>query len=219
MHLIDLSQTIEPGMSLFSPTMPQPEVKPWLSHAQSKATGNYEDCTCEITEVKFLTSVGTYMDSPYHFNPKGMTIERLRLEQVVLPGVVVDCMHVGAHDPIGSDVLEGVSVAGKAVLFHTNWSQFWGQPDYMHFPYLTQQTAIVLRDRGAKLVGVDCLVIDSTDDPRRPVHNTLLHSNILIVENLTNLMELPPEDFIFHAAPVKIAGAATFPVRAYAVIP
>ena len=46
----------------------------------------------------------------------------------------------------------------------------------------------------------------------------LLHSDILIVENLTNLGNLPSEGFIFHAAPVKIAGAAAFPVRAYAVI-
>lgn len=45
-----------------------------------------------------------------------------------------------------------------------------------------------------------------------------LKEHILIVENLTNLGALPTTNFIFHAAPVKIAGAAAFPVRAYGVV-
>jgi len=86
----------------------------------------------------------------------------------------------------------------------------------MEFPYLTRDTAEALRDGGAKLAGVDCLVIDDTRDPKRPVHVTLLKHDILIVENLTNLQGLPNTGFTFHAVPVKIAGAAAFPVRAYA---
>jgi arylformamidase len=219
MQLIDLSQIIVPGMLLFSAKAPQPRIGTWMSHAQAAASGNYEGCTCEITEVQFVTSLGTYMDSPYHFNPAGVTIDRLRLEQLVLPGVVVDCSNAKAREPIGPDRLAGIDVAGKAVLFRTGWSRFWGQPEYMNFPYLTGETAVALRDRGAKLAGVDFLVIDDTTNPRRPVHVTLLHSDILIVENLTNLGALATTGFTFHAAPVKVAGAAAFPVRAYAVIP
>jgi kynurenine formamidase len=47
---------------------------------------------------------------------------------------------------------------------------------------------------------------------------TLLNANILIVENLANLEKLPQAGFLFHAVPVKVAGAAAFPVRAYAVV-
>jgi kynurenine formamidase len=77
MQLIDLSQIIAPGMLLFSAKAPQPRIGTWMSHAQAAASGNYEGCTCEITEVQFVTSLGTYMDSPYHFNPAGVTIDRL----------------------------------------------------------------------------------------------------------------------------------------------
>lgn len=218
MRLIDLSQTIKPGMPLFSPRAPQPRITPWMSHAQVAASGLYEGCTCEVTEVQFITSLGTYLDSPYHFDPDGPSIESLSLEQLVLPGVVVDCTPVRAREPIGPEVLDRVDVAGKAVLFYTGWSRFWGQPAYMDHPFLTGETAVVLRDRGAKLAGVDFLVIDDTTNPRRPVHVTLLQSNILIVENLTNLDALPSAGFVFHAVPVKVAGAAAFPVRAYAVV-
>ncbi len=218
MQLIDLSQTISATMPMFSPTAPRPTITPWMSHAQARASGNYEDCSCEITEVQFLTSAGTYMDSPYHFNPQGKQIHELQLAQLVLPGVVIDCTDIVARQAIEPDVLDGIELEGKAVLFHTGWSRYWGQPEYAEFPFLTEATALALKERGAKLAGVDFLVIDDTRNPRRPVHVTLLHANILIVENLTNLVQLPSGDFIFQAVPVKMAGAAAFPVRAFAMI-
>lgn len=218
MRLIDLSQTIHPAMQLFSPTAPRPQIEPWMSHAQAAASGIYEGCSCEISQVHFVTSIGTYMDSPFHFNPSGAAIEQLALEQCVLPGVVVDCSHAQARTPIGPEVLAGVDFAGKAVLFQTEWSRYWGDAHYYEFPFLTGETAVTLREGGAKLAGVDFLVVDDTKNPRRPVHVTLLHANILIVENLTNLAALPKDGFTFHATPIKVAGVAAFPVRAYAVI-
>lgn len=219
MQLIDLSQTIEPNMNSFNPKVPKPQISEWQTHEQAAQSGNYVDCTCAMTEVQFITSLGTYMDSPYHFNPKGGTIESLKIEQTVLEGVVIDCTHVRRRQAIEPNVLQGIDIKGKAVLFNTGWSRFWNQPDYMHFPYLTAGTAEYLRHHGAKLAGVDFLVIDDTSNPRRPVHVTLLRNNILIVENLTNLDAIPKNTpFTFHAAPVKYKGAAAFPVRAYAMI-
>jgi kynurenine formamidase len=216
MKLIDLSHTIAPGMPMFSPSAPKPEIKAWMSHQQAAKSGKYEDCTCEISEVQFVTSLGTYLDSPYHFNPEGDSIEALDLYQLVLPGLVIDCRPVDPRQPIGPELLSDVDLTGKAVLFRTDWSRYWGKPRYQEFPFLTRETAEALRDGGAKLAGVDFLVIDDTTDPQRPVHVTLLNSNILIVENLTNLAALPSKGFTFHATPVKFKGAAAFPVRAYA---
>jgi kynurenine formamidase len=218
MRLIDLSHTIEPDMPRFSPDVPAPRISSWESHAQSAASGHYIDCTCEISQVQFVTSIGTYLDSPFHFHPEGKTIAALNLDQLVLPGILIDCTHVSARTAIGPEALAGVNVAGKAVLFHTGWSRYWGHPTYFDFPYLTGETAEALIAGGAKLVGVDFLVIDDTTNPRRPVHVTLLRNEILIVENLTNLNALPTSGFTFHANPPKIAGAAAFPVRAYAML-
>ena len=116
-------------------------------------------------------------------------------------------------------MLEGLDIQGKAVLFHTGWDQYWDDPLYYDYPYIAGETAQALVNGGAKLAGVDSLVIDSTKDPKRPVHNTLLKNNILIVENMTDLGKLPTSGFTFHAAPIKYKGAAAFPVRAYAVLP
>jgi len=219
MQLIDISHTIEPGMPIFSPSAPQPKIYPWMSHAQAANRGIYSDCTCEITEVRFITSIGTYLDSPFHFHPEKKSIEALELDQCVLPGIRINCQYGERRQPIGPQILEGQEIAGKAVLFYTGWSRYWGQNAYADHPFLTLETAEALLDGGARLAGVDFLVIDDTRNPMRPVHFTLLKHDILIVENLTNLQALPDDGFTFHAAPVKVAGAASFPVRAYGVRP
>lgn len=218
MQLIDLSHRIEPGMPLFSPSAPQPKIYPWLSHSQSANSGSYHDCTCEITEVRFLTSIGTYIDSPYHFHPEKDAIESLELDQLVLPGVIIDCTAMKKRQPVLPEFLRGLDISGRAVLFHTGWSRYWGMPEYCDHPFLTLDTAEVLKDSGARLVGVDFLVIDDTRDRKRPVHVTLLKHDILIVENLTNLQAVRDRSFTFHSVPAKVTGAAAFPVRAYAVV-
>lgn len=218
MELIDLSHTLTQEMPRFSADWPGPEISAWMSHAQSAESGRYQGCTCEISTVRFITSLGTYLDSPYHFHPGAASVEALGLDQLVLPGVVVDCREVQPRQPLGPQALAGYDIKGKAVLFHTGWSRYWGAPQYAEHPFLTRAAARALEQGGARLAGVDFLVIDDRQDPQRPVHVTLLGRQILIVENLTNLDSLPETGFTFHAAPVKVAGAAAFPVRAYAVL-
>jgi arylformamidase len=219
MHLIDLSHTLGPDIPRFSEQVPAPRVTPYLSHAQAAASGRYQDCSCEIHEAQFVTSMSTYIDAPYHFDPDGPTIDQLPLTACVLPGVCVDCRTLSPRQPIPTSVLDGVDVAGKAVLFCTGWDAHWPDPArYAAYPFLTGAIAARLRAAGAKLCGVDYLAADDQTDPTRPVHTTLLRSRILIVENLTGLDALIGQTFTFHAAPVKLAGAAAFPVRAYAVL-
>ena len=61
------------------------------------------------------------------------------------------------------------------------------------------ETAVFLRDAGAKLVGIDSLNIDDTNGGSRPVHSTLLAADIPIAEHLTGLEQLPDSGFRFFA--------------------
>ena len=81
---------------------------------------------------------------------------------------------------------------------------------------LTEDAAIYLRDNGAKLVGIDSHNIDDTRGNSRPVHSVLLRNEIVVAEHLCNLENVPDNGFSFTAAPPKVQGAGTFPVRAYA---
>jgi len=218
MYLIDLSHKIKPDMPMFSKDVPKPVIRPWQSHASSAETGHYKDTTCEITEVSFVTSIGTYLDSPYHFHPNLPSIDELQLEQLILPGIRIDCPEARPNQPIEPTLPDKAVLKGRAVLFHSGWSRYWGSPEYQSFPFLTEQTAHTLVKSGVRMVGVDWMIVDDLQNPRRPVHFTLLKNHTLILENLTNLAALPQKDFLLHAVPVKIEGAAAFPVRAFAAV-
>jgi kynurenine formamidase len=77
--------------------------------------------------------------------------------------------------------------------------------------------ALLLRAR-PKLVGVDCWNVDDIDDQSRRVHTALLRERILIVEHLCNLGHLPCTGFRCFAVPLRLAGGASFPVRAFAEV-
>jgi len=105
------------------------------------------------------------------------------------------------------------------VLILTGWSRHFGTPAYMSgHPFLTGAAAGFLAEAGATWVGIDSLNIDDTTGGERPAHSTLLAAGIPICEHLTALDQLPTTGFRFSAAPVRIAGMGTFPVRAYATI-
>ncbi len=215
--LVDLSHTIEPDMPRF-PSFGPPYIGPVWSHAEAAARG-YRDTTCEVTEVRFITSMGTYLDAPFHFDPEGADISRLDLSQLVLPGMVVDLRNqVAPGIPLSVDILDGLDIEGKALLLCTGWSRYWGEDQYYHPPFVARPLAEILRSKRPALVGIDTLVIDNAGDPTRPAHTLLLRAGILIVENLTGLNDLAGETFTFVAVPAKIAGAAAFPVRAFALL-
>ena len=103
------------------------------------------------------------------------------------------------------------------MLVHTGWDRHWNTEQYLgEHPFLTEDAANYLRECGVKLVGIDSMNIDDTRGKSRPVHSTLLGADILIVEHLCNLQNVPDQGFAFSAIPPKFKGVGTFPVRAMA---
>jgi kynurenine formamidase len=112
-----------------------------------------------------------------------------------------------------------MEVRGRAVLVATGWDAHWRTDQYFEgHPFLSAAAADYLMQSGARLVGIDSLNIDDIADGSRPVHTCLLGAEIPIVEHLTGLQALPDDGIRFTAAPVKVRGAGTFPVRAFALI-
>jgi kynurenine formamidase len=215
-QLIDLSHIVEDGMITY-PGLPGPVVCDFLSREASRA--HYAPGTeFHIGQITLVANTGTYVDSPFHRYADGKDLAELPLESLAnLPGMRVQVPpEVRA---IGPDLLAGLDVAGKAVLVQTGWSRHWRTEQYLvGHPFLVKETAVFLRDAGAKLVGIDSLNIDDTSGGARPVHSTLLAADIPIAEHLTGLAQLPDSGFRFFAVPAKVKALGTFPVRAFAII-
>jgi arylformamidase len=214
---VDLSHTIESGMVTYK-GLPAPLVCDHISRLQSRS--HYAEGTeFQIGRIEMVANTGTYLDTPYHRYEDGFDLAGLPLESASsLPGIVVRALGV-TERRIDWTMFAGSEVAGRAVLVHTGWDSNWRTDQYFEgHPFLTEASAVYLRDQGAKLVGIDSLNIDDTNDRHRPVHSVLLAAGIPIVEHLTNLGALPVESFCFHATPPKISRMGTFPVRAHAVV-
>jgi kynurenine formamidase len=127
-------------------------------------------------------------------------------------------MGAGRH-AIDRDAVASCDVGGRAVLVHTGWDRHWATERYgTGSPFLTAAAADWLVEQRAGLVGIDSVNIDDPSGQPRPVHTALLAAGIPIVEHLCGLDQLPPGGFRFHAAPPRVVGIGTFPVRADAVL-
>jgi arylformamidase len=216
-RLIDLSHIIDQGMVTYK-GLPGPLICDYLSREASRKL--YAPGTeFQIGKIEMVGNTGTYLDSPFHRYADGKDLSQLSLGSLANLPCVVAHLDLGGGRAIGSLPLAPSDVRGCAVLVDTGWSRHWRTDQYFEgHPYLTGAMAQWLADAGAALVGIDSYNIDSTDDGQRPVHTTLLHQDIPIVEHLRSLAELPKFGSRFFAVPPKIAGFGTFPVRAYALV-
>jgi kynurenine formamidase len=214
--LIDLSHTVAHGLVTYK-GLPAPIICDYLSREASRK--HYAPGTeFQIGKIEMVANTGTYLDSPFHRYADGKDLSQLELKKLAnLPAIKISAQHKQVIDI--SYFPRGESLAGKAVLVETGWSQHWNTPQYYEgHPFLTEDAARFLFDSGVALVGIDSHNIDDVQNLRRPVHSILLRNEIPIVEHMTNLAALTQADFKFFAVPVKVKGLGTFPVRAFAIV-
>jgi arylformamidase len=182
------------------PGLPGPIVCDFLSREASRQ--NYtEGTTFQIAKIELVANTGTYVDTPFHRFESGVDLADVALERLANLDTLV--ISAGGSRAIASELFDGLDLAGRALLVH---------------PFLTRSAAELLARSGVVFVGIDSLNIDDTTDGSRPAHTLLLGAGIPVGEHFTNLAALPSRGAKLHAAPVKMRGVGTFPVRAYAVV-
>ena len=159
--------------------------------------------------------VATCLHAPFHRFENGDDLSRIPLGAVAgIPGVVVDAP---AQTGAVTLKLDRKTIKDKAVIIRTGWDERWGTARYWQpGPYLHIEVLDLLVGGGAVLVGVDFWNVDDTADLASQARTRLLRAGVLVVEHLCNLRGLPGEGFRFFAVPLRIAGGASFPVRAFA---
>jgi kynurenine formamidase len=175
----------------------------------------------QIAKIDLLANTGTYLDAPAHRFRGAADLADLPLGCLAdLPICLVrPTLGPGAR-AVDVVAFAGLELEGRAVLIQTGWDRHWRTEAYGSAnPFLTGPAAEMLARAGAALVGIDSLNIDDTGDPSRPAHTAILAAGIPLVEHLCNLDALPSAGGRFFAVPAKVRGMATFPVRAFAIVP
>jgi arylformamidase len=218
--VVDLSHTIFDGLVTY-PGLPAPVITPHLTREASVAT-YAPGTTFAMDIITMIGNTGTYLDSPFHRYEGGTDLAGLDLATLVDQPAEVFHLHDATQRGIPASVFFDRDVRGKAVLLHTGWDSRFGTPDYAtDAPFLSEAGTRYLVEQGVTIVGIDSLNIDDTSKDaagRRPAHSLLLEAGVHVVEHLTNLGALPPTGARFTAAPPKVAGFGTFPVRAFATL-
>jgi kynurenine formamidase len=185
---------------------------------------------------------GTHIDAPVHFAQGMPSVDRISLERLVAPGVVVDVSRKAAQDPdylvSVQDLTEwekknGTIAGGVIVLLRTGWGKFY--PDRkkylgtdrrgadavaeLHFPGLDPAAARWLAEnRKIGAVGLDTASIDRGQSQLFESHRILFKAGIPALENVANLDALPVKGFEVIALPMKIQGGSGGPLRIIALL-
>jgi kynurenine formamidase len=184
---------------------------------------------------------GTHLDAPHHFDEAGITTERIPLENLVAPAVVIPIAEraerdrnyrLTAEDVLAFESAHGEIPAGAIVLLHTGWSRFWpdalgylgddtpGDASKLEFPsYGAEAARLLVEERRVALLGVDTASIDYGRSTDFVVHRIAAARNVGGLENLTALDRLPATGAVVLALPMKIDGGSGGPVRVVAMVP
>jgi len=211
MELVDLSVPVETGMPVY-PGEPGVSVAPALTVARDGVN---------VLELHLGSQSGTHVDAPFHVADALPRLDELPLSRFAGPAVVVDARGVAPRTPIGAERFAGVGGDGTIVLVATGWSAHWGSEAYLAHPFLTEEAAALLVERGVRTVGIDALSVDPTPAGDFPAHRVLCGAHAVVAENLTGLDRLldargrPLEVWMM---PIRLDGADGAPVRAVARI-
>jgi len=186
---------------------------------------------------------GTHMDAPIHFAEGMPSVEKVSLDRLVGPAVLIDVESKARRNP---DYL--VSLADfeawesrhgrieddRIVLLRTGWGEYYPDkekylgteqrgPDAvskLSFPGLDPDAARwLVEHRKISAIGLDTASIDRGKSELFESHRILFTAGIPVFENVANLDQLPETGFEVFALPMKIEGGSGAPLRIIAVLP
>lgn len=215
--VIDLSVNLENGMMCY-PGDPVPEISPALT---------LEKDGCRVKKLNIGSHTGTHIDAPSHFVKEGKSIEQIKLSKCMGKAAVITLMNLEpCHKIILEDIKKQLPKVGEVevILLHTGWTEKYGTKEFWQHPFLSKEVAEIFVSLGIQAVGVDMLNVDRTclegelyTEDSTQAHQVLLESEIIIVENLTNIRAIDFKNPYVMFLPLKINEADGSPVRAVAI--
>lgn len=169
-----------------------------------------EGASCNVGSIVTSVHTGTHVDSPFHFDPAGATIEALDPAIFIGPAWLADVTETPGNWRKALESLD-FSIAPR-VLFRTGgWPE--GGPFPQTIPVMEPGLPAWLAERGVKLIGLDLPSVDPLDSKTLDRHHALGRGGIHILEGLT-LAKIPSGLYDLIALPLKLADADGSPVRA-----
>ena len=232
---VDLTHALN-SKTLYWPTSPTSFKLDQLSYGPTPGGWFYSSFAFSAPEHG-----GTHLDAPIHFGEGHLTVDRVPLDKLIGPAVVIDVTsktradsdyRLTREDVAAFEKAHGRIAAGSIVLLRTGWSTRWpdrksylgddtpNDASKLHFPsYGVEAARLLIQERRVSAIGVDVASIDYGPSADFMVHRIAAAADVPGIENLTNLNLLPATGAVIFALPMKIEGGSGGPVRVIALVP
>ncbi len=194
----------------------------------------------------FNSHCGTHVDAPLHSGSQcdgapARTISDIALEELYRPGMVLDVRPwAKGGEYITVEMLDQAIAAvgrpiakGDAVLIRTGQERYtMDDPEYYNQPGMSAAATLHLTELGATILGTDAVGWDlpfrvmnakfrETGDRQLlwDGHKAITRREAFIVQQMTNLGELPLTGFHIGFFPIKLARCSAAPARVVAFVP
>jgi arylformamidase len=211
MRVVDLTHPFVEGMPVY----------PGLADPWFRTIARVEDDGFAMTELHLLNHVGTHIDAPAHQVAGGDTLDDIPLGRFVTDVVTID---VSGRAPGALSLSElqphlATIREGDIVLLHSDNARNYGSDAYWTgWSYPDAEASRALIALGISAIGFDGPSADPVDSTTYELHQVWLSAGRMIIENATNLGELPERAQIV-VAPLKVHEANGAPVRIFALLP
>jgi arylformamidase len=166
-----------------------------------------------VSSLALGSHSGTHVDAPSHFVSGGDAVDRIPLERLVGPALMLDLP--GAMAAVGAADLARHDLDGhRRVLLRTRNSALPTTAEFTSdYCAMAPDGAEYLLKRGVELVGIDYLSVEAFGSDDFAVHHLLLGRGVVIVEGL-DLSAVPAGVYQFICLPLRLQGLDGAPARA-----
>ena len=225
--VVDLTHPLSASLPVY------PGYKPFAMRSRSTiARGGFAN-----NELTFDEHTGTHVDAPSHFGAGAVSVDRIPIERLIAPLVVISIADRAAKD---ADTLVSVEdigqwekrygqvPAGAVVAMHSGWDARATSTDRflnrdakgtMHAPGFSEQAArFLVEQRDIAGVGVDTLSLDAGAVQKFVAHLVILGAGKYGVELLSNLAGVPASGATIIVGAPKHVGGTGGPARVLALV-
>ncbi|MFN6468240.1 MAG: cyclase family protein [Nostoc sp. SerVER01] len=180
----------------------------------------------------------THINAPNSFYSHSIGIDQYPAQSLIVPAVVIDIREIvkanfdyalAIADVLAWEEQYGEIPAGCIVILNTGWQKKWFDKNAFfnqdaegisHFPgFGIDATQFLLQQRQIAGVGIDTHGVDPGQDNSLATNRLVLEQPRIVLENLTNLDQLPPKGTTLAIGILRLRGGSGSPVGVLAFVP
>jgi kynurenine formamidase len=228
-RFVDLTHTFGPDTPVwsgFGPATFSPSADPQTHQPYTIAKDGFHGTVYEL-----VGQYGTHVDPPAHFAEDGLTMDRIPLQQMILPLVVLDDTPYLARDPNHAFSVDDLHAwerehgrvpAKSFVALRTDMYKDWDtNPERFKrspFPGWTLDAIKMLYEqRGVTATGHEAMDTDTT--PHMDSETYILQHGHYQIEVMANLDRVPATGALIVVTWPNVRDGLGFPARAFAIVP